>query len=662
MSNQEQTHKNIQNLMRGRQFEAAVKLASECVENNPKDIEALYMQAVCLRYMKRFDEAEKLLPSIHALSPDFGRAFQEEGHNARDQGLWDSALLAYQKATTSNPALIASWREQAKILHKKNRIQDARQAIAQADRLAKLPPELVTVTHLIHEGRLLKAEELCRYFLQNNLHHIEAMRLLADIGARFGILNEADFLLESAIEFDPENIQLKLDYISILRKRQKFGASLDVAEELYKRDPDSPLFQSHLAIENMQTGNYERAFELFNEVLEKHPNDPSTLTSQGHALKTFGKHEEAVKSYQSAYKAKADHGDAYFGLANLKTYKFSDEEVQQMLGLTERRDIRFMDHVHLCFSLGKAYEDRKNFEKAFEFYERGNDLKCVQSRYKSAHMTMELEAQSDICTAELFQKQGGKGFPVQDPIFIVGLPRAGSTLLEQIIASHSQVDGTLELPNILSLSYRLKGKHRAPGDRHYPQILHDLPAEKLEAFGKQFIEDTRIHRQDAPFFIDKMPNNFRHIGLISLILPNAKIIDARRHPMACCFSGFKQLFAEGQEFTYGLEQVGQYYRDYVALMDHWDEVLPGKILRVQYEDVVADTETQVRRVLEYLDLPFEEACVEFHKTKRSVRTASSEQVRQPIFKSGLEQWRNFEPWLDPLKEALGPEIMKRYPI
>lgn len=642
-------------------FAQALADADRLVASQPENLEWLYIKAVCHRYLKQFDEAREAHRAAHKIFPEFGRFLQEEGHTARDQGLFDAALAAYRKACKSNPALIASWRAQLKILERKNRLEEAGFVKSQVDRLAALPPDLLTVTHLIHENKLLKAEKLCRKFLQSTPHHIEGMRLLADIGARFGIFEEADFLLESAVEFAPDNIQLRLDYIQILRKRQKFLASLAQAENLYKRDEDSPIFQSHLAIESMQTGDHKRAFGLFDKVLETMPEDFATLTSRGHGYKTVGKHEEAVESYREAYRVKPDHGDAYFGLANLKTYKFTDAEIDQMLGLIEREDISFMDRIHLCFSLGKAFEDRKDYEAAFKQYEHGNELKSIQSRYKAADMTAELEAQAAICTKSLFDKQGGKGCPAPDPIFIVGLPRAGSTLLEQIIASHSQVDGTLELPNILSLSFQLRGRQRTKADGQYPRILHDLPEEKLKAFGERFIEDTRIHRQGAPFFIDKMPNNFRHIGLINLILPNAKIIDARRHPMACCFSGFKQHFAEGQEFTYGLDNVGAYYRDYVNLMDHWDEVLPGKVLRVQYEDVVADTETQIRRILDYLGLPFEEACLEFHKTERSVRTASSEQVRQPIFKGGLEQWRNFEPWLDPLKESLGP-ILDRYPI
>jgi hypothetical protein len=268
-----------------------------------------------------------------------------------------------------------------------------------------------------------------------------------------------------------------------------------------------------------------------------------------------------------------------------------------------------------------------------------------------------MDRQKAHCDAALFERFKGSGHDAPDPIFILGLPRAGSTLLEQILSSHSAVEGTLELPNILALSYRIDGRRLAGEEPNYPGNLVDLTREELAGFGADYIRDTRIHRKrGTPFFIDKMPNNFRHIGLIHMILPNAKIIDARRGAMGCCFSGFKQLFAEGQEFTYGLEEVGRYYHDYVGLMEHWDTVLPDKILRVQYEDVVADLETQVRRVLDFCGLPFEQACLDFHKTGRAVRTASSEQVRQPIFTSGVDQWENFSPWLDPLRAALGPGL------
>ena len=313
-----------------------------------------------------------------------------------------------------------------------------------------------------------------------------------------------------------------------------------------------------------------------------------------------------------------------------------------------------MSRIHIAFALGKAYEDQGNFARAFENYEHGNRLKRRQTRYTTEQMLAEFEAQKRYVTADVIAQQSGQGCNAPDPIFIVGLPRAGSTLIEQILASHSQVDGTLELPNILSLAHRLRGRNLVSDRDRYPRILLELSAEDLTALGADYIENTRVHRQSAPFFTDKMPNNFRHIGLIHLILPNAKIIDARRAPLDCCWSGFKQLFAEGQEFTYGLAEIGSYYRAYVDLMDHWTQVLPAnRVLKVQHEDVLSDLEGQVRRILDYCELPFEQECVNFHETQRAVRTASSEQVRQPLNRAGQNQWRAFESYLTPLKEALG---------
>ena len=637
-------------------FADAVTRLEKLLSDGPDDGEALYMLAVCQRYQQQFGKALGSLQLLKSVQPEFGRAFQEEGHVHRDQGNRQKALIAYQRATRFNPALEVSWRMQGQLLGQLGSNAEAQQAIAQAERLATMPNALVTVTHLIHEGKTWKAEMLCRKYLQASPKDVEGMRLLADIGSRLGVLEDADFLLESAVEFDPDNIQLRLNYIQILRKRQKFEAALAQARKLIERDADNPLFQSHYAIELMQTGDYEKALQLFDQILEKLPEDPATLTSRGHALKTYGKQQDAIDSYRAACAAKGDHGDAWYALANLKTYRFSDQEIEEMKNREASADLAFMDRVHLCFALGKAFEDEKDYDNSFTYYDKGNALKRAQSRYDADEMTAELEAIADACDEELFTSQKGDGYPASDPIFILGLPRAGSTLLEQILASHSQIDGTMELPNILALAHRLRNRKQERDESNYPKSLHRLNKGQLGKFGEDFIKNTMVHRGGAPFFIDKMPNNFRHIGLIHLILPNARIIDARREPMACCFSGFKQLFAEGQEFTYGLREVGQYYRDYVGLMDHWDRVLPGKVLRVQHEDVLDDLAGQVRRMLDWLKLPFEQACVDYHQTERAVRTASSEQVRQPIFTSSVEQWRNFETHLEPLKTALGPTL------
>jgi len=649
--------KRAQSEMQAGRFDAAAAIAEDILLAAPDDNEGLYLAAVSARYLRQFTVASQHLNRLKQTAPEYGRAYQEEAHLLRAQGDRERALLAYGLATRYNPALVASWQAQIDLLSALNRKGEADVAAAQLDRIKSLPRVLLAVTNHLYEGRIFKAEEMVRAFLQKHPRNVEGMRLLADIGSRLGVHEDADLLLESAISLDPENIQLRIDYIQVLRKRQKFAEALLQAEALLARDPDNPIFQSLFAIESMQAGHYEAALDAFDNVLAKLPNDPATLTSRGHALKTFGQSDEAIASYQAALRAAPHYGDAWYALANLKTYRFSDSELRNMETVQQSGDLTFMSRVHIAFALGKAFEDRGDHESAFRNYQVGNALKQKQTRYTTGQMQDEFDAQKRYCTPDLIRTQSGNGCPAPDPIFIVGLPRAGSTLIEQILASHSQVDGTLELPNILSLAHRLRGRNLVTDRNRYPRILADLSGEELRALGEDYVENTRIHRQGAPFFTDKMPNNFRHIGLIHLILPNAKIIDARRAPLDCCWSGFKQLFAEGQEFTYGLEEIGQYYRGYVDLMDHWESVLPAnRILRVQHEDVLDDLEAQVRRLLDYCELPFESACVDFHKTDRAVRTASSEQVRQPINRAGQDQWRPFEPFLAPLKNALGDAL------
>ena len=626
---------------------AAIKLLGPVIEADPSNEDALYLMAVVQRYGKNFDTALTLLERLKYIAPLHGRAHQEEGHVYRDLAQHERAMKCYQRAIRLNPALVASLQNHQKILASTGHERAAIALQAQVDRLQEMPKPLLAAMELNAQGKLLRAEELCREFLKKNPTHIDGMRILADIGAKLGVLDDADYLLESALEFDPSNAQVHMDYVQILRKRQKFSAALEESKKLLSRNPNNAQFKSIFAIESMQTGDFDTALKELDEVLNAVGDDAPTLTTKGHALKTCGRTGEAITSYRKAMTTHPEHGEAYYSLANLKTYEFEESELVQMQQQEENADLGYMDRVYLYFALAKAHEDKEEFEQAFGYYERGNYLKKVQSRYDAYRMRGEFEAMKSVCTKLFFESRTGFGHEAPDPIFVLGLPRAGSTLIEQILSSHSQIDGTLELPNILALSQRLR---RRSG---YPDALNDLTNEECLAYGEAFIEDTRIHRKSAPFFIDKMPNNFRHIGLIKLILPNAKIIDARRDPMSCCFSGYKQLFAEGQEFTYSLEDVGRYYSDYVNLMDHWDDVLPGSVVRVQHEDVVDDLEGQVRRMLEFLGLPFEQACLTYYETERNVRTPSSEQVRQPIFRDSLEQWRNFEPWLEPLKHALG---------
>ena len=620
-----------------------------------QEIEARYALAVSRRYRKDYSGAARALDELLTIAPRHSRAHQERGHTLLAENRPEEAAGAYAKAVEGNPGLLASWKALANLHERSGRAERARVAKAQAAYLAGLPQELRGVIDLVHEGRLLKAERLCRQFLKQNRRHVEGMRLLADIGVRLKVYDDAEFLLESCVEFEPENLRARTDYLRILNRKGKFRKALEQARILRDAQPDNPVYRLSLASALSGLGRFEEGLEEYRQCLDSAPNKAGVHVLMGHAQKAVGRLDEAVASYRTAARLRPDYGDAFWSLANTKTYRFSDDEIRHMKEREAGPDVDAEDRIHLCFAAGKAFEDRGDFAASFAYYERGNALKRERSGYDPDRTTRMVDDQVAVCTHELFERRGHAGFACPDPIFIVGLPRAGSTLLEQILASHSMIDGTLELHDILALAQRLSGRS-AEDTRRYPAILNELDDDYFRRFGAQYIENTRVYRGTAPFFIDKMPNNFMHVGLIRLILPRAKVIDARRHPLACCFSGFKQLFGEGQDFTYGLEAIGRYYRDYVRLMDHWDAVLPGFVLRVMHEEVVDDLETQVRRLLDFCGLPFEEQCLKFHETERSVRTPSSEQVRRPIYRSGLDHWRNFEPWLGPLRAALGKEL------
>jgi len=445
----------------------------------------------------------------------------------------------------------------------------------------------------------------------------------------------------------------------VLGKRHKHLASLEQARKLLAIDPGNRAFRTVYATACVGLGDHEEALRVYRELLTETPHNPELHLSVAHALKTQGRQAQAIEEYRAAAAARADFGDAYWSLANLKTYRFTDAELERMRGLEAAAGTQLVDRYHLCFALGKALEDRGEYQEAFRYYERGNAFKKSESRFDVDAMERTLKLQARLCTREFLAARSGGGCDRPDPIFIVGLPRAGSTLLEQILASHSQVEGTMELADIPRMVQQVAGRENRDTPSRYPALLAELtPAERLR-LGEKYIADTRVYRTGKPYFIDKMPNNFRHIGLIHLILPKARIIDARREPLACCFSNFKQLFASGQEFTYSLEDLGRYYRAYLGIMAHWDVILPARILRVQHEELVEDLEHQVRRILDFVGLDFEPACLEFYKTERSIRTASSEQVRQPIYREGLDQWRHFEPWLGPLWAALGERAGSR---
>jgi len=484
------------------------------------------------------------------------------------------------------------------------------------------------------------------------------MRLLARIGMARDVLDDAELLLDAVLTLAPDYRAARTDYALVLIERHKYALARQELEKLLRLEPDNRHYRTLYATACVGLGEHERAVLLYRELLAGAPRAPDLHLSVAHALKTLGRREESIDSYRAAAAARPNFGDAYWSLANLKTYRFLDPEIASMRTEEAAPGTPLIDRYHLCFALGKALEDRGEYEQSWRYYERGNALKRSESRYRPEILENNTRNQIDICTREFFAARAGSGAQDRDPIFILGLPRSGSTLLEQILASHSQVEGTQELSDIQRIVLELQGRDSDLDNPRYPGVLAGMNPEDFLRLGKKYLADTRIYRTSRPYFIDKMPNNFRHIGLIHLMLPNAKIIDARREPMACCFSNLKQLFANGQEFTYSIEDIARYYRTYLDLMQHWDEALPNRILRVQHESVVEDLDGNVRRILDFCGLEFEPTCVEFHKTERSVRTASSEQVRRPIFREGLDQWKNYEPWLGTLKHALGDALVR----
>ena len=638
-------------------FEDALSLFEIILKDHPDNIDALYLASVSSRYLKKFDDSQKYIEHLLLNAPDMGRAYQELGHINRDMKNDEKAVINYRQACELNPALLASWKMLYQYFVKNKNQPAADHAQQQIKKLESLPAALLYIDQILNEGRLGLAERQCRAFLKKNPTHTYAMSLLSEIANRLGYFDDAEFLLEKAVEFKPNDGDLRMQYAAILRKKQKFSKTMEQVNILCDQYPDNPIYQAQKASEIMQNGDHLQAIKMFDDILHKNPYNFSTHTSKGHAQKTLGKTDKAIKSYQSAYQIKPDHGEAYFSLANLKTYSFNTDELNSMRNQVERVDLSLRDKSYFHFALAQACESIGEYDEAFLHLEKGNKIKNDQSKYSIERMDAELQAQIDVCDEDFFKDLGSGGHATKDPIFILGLPRAGSTLVEQILASHSLIDGTLELPNILSIAQSLRGDDIYGKLGNYPKSMKSLSLEQRESFGKSFIEDTRMHRKDAPMFTDKMPNNFRHIGLIHLIMPNAKIIDARRYPLDCCFSMFKQLFAQGQEFSYGLAEAGSYYRSYVKLMDHWNKVLPNKILRVNNEDVIEDLEGQVKRMLDFLELPFEEECISFHETDRSVRTASSEQVRQPINKKGMGRWKPYAKNLRPLLESIGEELL-----
>jgi len=644
---------HIHGLMRERRFADALAAAEALLARSPTQRDALLLAAMAERHLGRIPQALETLTRLEQQHPRFSRLYEERGRCYVEWRQAPPAIEAFLMAVNLNHALPGSWSMLEGLYRMTGEAANARTAGAHVATLRKLPQEVVVATSLFMDGDLDAAEARVRRYLLQHGDHIEAMRLLARIGIAHKVFDDAELLLAAVLQLAPDYRAARQDYAGVLVELHRYEEARHELDLLLKDDPQNLALRTLDAACAIGLGESERAIALYRALLRGTPADAEVHLSIAHALKTLGRTPEAVDTYRRAAACREDFGDAYWSLANLKTYRFTSEELARMRAALAASGTATVDRYHLCFALAKALEDRGDFAESFRYYELGNALKRRECRYRPEVIENNTRQQIKVCTGEFFAARSGFGAANRDPIFIVGLPRSGSTLLEQILASHSQVEGTTELPNVQQLVTRLRGRDPDPQDPRYPPILAKMSAADLRALGEEYLAGTRIYRRGKPLFIDKMPNNFRHIGLIHLMLPNARIIDARREPMACCFSNLKQLFAQGQEFTYSMEDIARYYRTYLELMDHWDRVLPGRILRVHHEEVVDDLAGSVRRLLDYCGLDFEPACLAFHETQRSVRTASSEQVRQALYREGLDQWKNFAPYLAPLRDALG---------
>ncbi len=650
----------IRGLLKEGQLAQALRACETLLASVPENRDVLYLRAAAQRLGGDVPAALATLAELERLHPRFSGLYQERGHCHIALRQAPQAIESFLRAVNINPALPASWRLLESLYRMAGEPQQAAQAAGHLAALGRLPAEVVAATALFSDGELAPAEQLIRAYLRQQGDHVEAMRLLARIGLERDGLDEAQRLLERVLQLAPDYDLARFEYAQVLARRHLYLEARTQAERLLRIEPDHRNYRTLHALTLVGLGRHEQALQCYRALLPGAAQPAELHLSIAHSLKTLGAADEAVAEYRAAVRARPGYGEAYWSLANLKTYRFTDEELERMRAAEAAPLASDTDRYHLCFALGKALEDRAQYEPSFEYYSRGNALKRAASGYQPEPLESAARLQRQVCTREFFARHGSSGSPAPDPIFIVGLPRSGSTLIEQILASHSAVEGTQELADVPRIVTSLQGRQTQSGHPPYPEVLTRMTAEDLRRLGEQYLRDTQAYRAAGrPRFIDKMPNNFRHIGLIHLMLPHAKIIDVRREPMACCFSNFKQLFAQGQTFTYGLQNIGRYYRTYLELMRHWDSVLPARVLHVQYEDVVDDLEGSVHRLLDHCGLKPEPACLNFHQTARSVRTASSEQVRQPIYREGLEQWRRYERWLGPLREALG-DAVERY--
>ena len=651
----------LQLLTRTGHYVAALAGIDPLLARYPEDRDLLTLAAMNLRQLNRVPDALELLKRLERHHPRYSRLHQERGYCYVALKDAPKAVEALQRSVDINQALLDSWHMLQGLYRMTGDRHNAATAAEHLAALQELPLPIIQAGSLFSDGELTPAESMLRAYLIQHGDHVEALRLLARIDIQRGVLDEAECLLESVLKRAPDYAAARADYAGVLCKRQKYLSARQEMDTLLQLEPGNREYLKLYATACVGLGHYEPIIGLYRQMLAA-----GTVTGAEAAdlhrwladlLKAVGRQAEAIQEYHAAIAALPDSGRAWWSLANLKTYRFSADEIARMRTVESAPATSVVDRYHLCFALGKALEDEGLYEDSWACFEDGNALKHAETRHQPEIIETHTRLSREVCTREFFAARQAWGAADADPIFIIGLPRSGSTLIEQILASHSQVEGTQELAEVQRVVMEMRGRGTDLNNPRYPAVLAALTAEEFKRFGERFLFETRGYRQTGrPYFIDKMPNNFRDIGLIHLMLPNAKIIDARREPMACCFSNLKQLFSSGQEFSYNINDIARYYRTYLDIMRHWNAALPGRILTVHHEDVVNDLEGSVHCILDFCGLPFEPSCLEFHKTPRNVRTASSEQVRQPISREGIDQWRHYEPWLASLRADLGDAV------
>ncbi len=639
----------------------AVEQAGEILKVVPRHPAATLLLGVAQRAAGAIPESQRTLQSVVTTHPEWALAHLELARTLALAHAGEQAIAHLRRAVELKPDLPDAWRELGDHLTAIGETAAADEAYRHHIKHSTRDPRLMEAALALSDNRIAAAEALLREHLKQQPTDVAAIRMFAEVAARLGRYTDAQQLLERCLTLAPGFAAARNNYAVVLHRQNRSAQALREVDRLLADEPKHPAYRNLRAAVLSRLGDYTQALEAFADLLAEYPHHAKVWMSYGHALKTAGRQDDAIEAYRRCIELAPTLGEAWWSLANLKTFRFTPGDIEAMRAQLPSAALTAEDRFHFHFALGKALEDSGAYRDSFENYERGNRLRRAAIDYSAAGNHDLVVRSKALFTREFFAARAGSGAADPDPIFIIGLPRSGSTLLEQILSSHPAVEGTQELPNVIALARSLSQGPIYDASSQYPAVLSSLDAEAWRSLGERYLAETRIYRKsNKPFFIDKMPNNLAHVGLIHLMLPNAKIIDARRHPLGCCFSGFKQHFARGQHFTYDLDEIGRYYCDYVELMAHFDAVLPGRVHRVIYEQLVDDFETEVRRLLAHCGLPFDERCLKFFENDRAVRTASSEQVRRPIYRDAVEHWRHYEPWLAPLERALGP-VLTAYP-